>query len=281
MPDLSATIERRLLINYRVDPRVAQALLPAELRPQLVDGSAVAGICLIRLGDLRPAVVRPRIGWRAENAAHRIAVEWDTPGGRATGVYIPERHSASWLAVAAGERVFPGIHRHARFVSEESGDRMHVGMRSREVTVDVEVAVPAPVPTTGDERAAVDPSAGGPASGAWRSSLFPSLDDASEFFRAGSTGWSPARDGGLQGLTLSTSAWRIEGVTPLTARSSFFDALPAGSATLDSVLLMRGVPVTWSAPERNLTPGLAASPSPVPGSLHLDTLQASSLTGPE
>ncbi|RFA11150.1 hypothetical protein B7R54_07425 [Subtercola boreus] len=254
MPDLSATIERRLLVNYRVDPAVALALLPPGLRPQLVDGSAVAGICLIRLGDLRPARVRPRIGWRAENAAHRIAVEWDTPGGPASGVYIPERHSASWLAVAAGERVFPGIHRHARFTSDESAGRMHVSMRSTGMTVDVEVAV--------DDRAEPGAKAGCRASGAWRSSLFPSLDDASEFFRAGSTGWSPTRDGALQGLTLATTDWRIEGGTPLAVRSSYFDALPAGSAVLDSVLVMRNVPVTWSVPALPLSAGRAASPAP-------------------
>ncbi|MDF2443334.1 MAG: hypothetical protein JWR01_1537 [Subtercola sp.] len=253
MPALSATIERRLLVNYRVDPGVAQTLLPPGLRPQLVDGSAVAGICLIRLGDLRPASVRPRLGWRAENAAHRIAVEWNTPNGVETGVYIPERHSASWLAVAAGERVFPGIHRHARFTSDESAGRMRVGMRSKEMTVDVAVAVAA-----ADDRTEVGAQAAGRASGAWRSSLFPNLDAASEFFRAGSTGWSPARDGELQGLTLSTSAWRIEGATPLAVRSSYFDALPAGSATLDSVLLMRDVPVMWTVPTLALS-GTAAA----------------------
>ncbi|RFA15555.1 hypothetical protein B7R22_06635 [Subtercola boreus] len=248
MPDLSATIERRLLINYRVDPRVAEALLPAGFRPQLVDGSAVAGICLIRLGDLRPARVRPRVGWHAENAAHRIAVEWDTPTGPRTGVFIPERHSASWLAVAAGERIFPGIHRHAQFVSDESADRMHVVMRSTGMTVDAGVVALPELP--------------GGASGAWGSSLFPTLDAASEFFRAGSTGWSPTRSGALQGLTLSTSAWRIEGGKALTVRSSYFDALLAGSAKLDSVLVMRGVPVTWSVPALSLTPGRATTPAP-------------------
>nr|AAM33776.1 transcriptional regulator SrnQ [Streptomyces griseus] len=35
-PRLASVIERRLLVNYRVDPHVAAALLPAPLRPQLV-----------------------------------------------------------------------------------------------------------------------------------------------------------------------------------------------------------------------------------------------------
>lgn len=124
MPLLSAHIQRRLLINYRIDPVIAQSLLPASLRPQLVDGSAVAGICLLRLGALRPAWFRPQIGWGAENAAHRIAVEWDDASGTHSGVYIPERHSASWLAVAAGDRIFPGVHKHAHFESTETDDQM-------------------------------------------------------------------------------------------------------------------------------------------------------------
>ena len=45
---MSSVIERRLLVNYRVDPGVARSLLPAPLRPQVVNGWAVAGICLIR-----------------------------------------------------------------------------------------------------------------------------------------------------------------------------------------------------------------------------------------
>ena len=49
-------------------------------RPQLVEGRAVAGICLIRLGSLRPKGLPASLGVTTENAAHRIAVEWDQDG---------------------------------------------------------------------------------------------------------------------------------------------------------------------------------------------------------
>jgi hypothetical protein len=73
----------------------------------LVDSSAVAGICLLRLGGMRPAVftrvgLPARIGWGAENAAHRIAVGWDDAQGTYLGVSVPKRRSVSWLAVTAG-----------------------------------------------------------------------------------------------------------------------------------------------------------------------------------
>ncbi len=227
MPQMAATIERRMLINYRLDPDVARGLLPASLRPQLVDGSAVAGICLLRLGSFRPGWVRPEVGWGAENAAHRIAVEWDGPEGTRSGVYVPQRHSASWLPVAAGARVFPGIHHHARFEVTESAERLQLAMTAPGVDVVADVAIP----------------------GTWSSTLFPTLADASEFFQAGSIGWSPDRRGRLEGLQLATDRWSVRAGEPTRVKSSFFDGLPAGSAQLDDVLVMRNVPITWSLPQ--------------------------------
>jgi hypothetical protein len=227
LPRMAATIERRLLINYRVDPAVAQALLPSSLRPQLVGGSAVAGICMLRLGSFRPTWVRPEIGWGAENVAHRIAVEWDDADGTHAGVYVPQRHSESWLPVIAGARVFPGIHHHARFDVAETADRLRVAMRAPGIEVAADVAV----------------------SSTWTSTLFPTLADASDFFRAGAVGWSPDRAGRLEGLRLDTSLWNVAAGSPSRVESSFFDALPRGSAELDCVLVMRDVPVVWSRPE--------------------------------
>lgn len=224
-PPLVGVIERRLLINYRLDPAVARELVPQPLRPQLVDGSAVAGICLLRLGALRPDPVPARLGWRAENAAHRIAVEWNDDTGARSGVYIPQRHSASWLPVAVGGRLFPGIHHRARFDVREADDRISLRMTSAAAEVAAEVELD-------DE---------------WTSSLFPTLESASGFFREGDVGWSPGRpQGSLEGVRLHTNAWRVEPARALHVTSSFFDALPSGAATLDDVLLMRNVPVRWS-----------------------------------
>jgi hypothetical protein len=231
IPRLAANIERRLLINYRLDPAVAQLLLPPTLRPQIVDGSAVAGICLIRLGALRPAWFRPRLGWGAENAAHRIAVEWDCEDGVHSGVYVPVRHSASWVPVAVGGRFFPGVHHHARFDTKETvrteGDLIEVSLDAPDTHVLAEVRV----------------------TEHWHSSLFDTVDAASRFFQSGAVGWSPSRSGAdLEGLELATTQWRVEAGDALRVESSFFDSLPPGAAQLDCVLVMREVPVTWSIP---------------------------------
>jgi hypothetical protein len=224
-------VERRLLVNYRTDPQITARLLPAPLRPQLVNGWSVAGICLIRLGRLRPRHVPLAQGLRSENAAHRIAVEWDTPDGVATGVYIPRRDSDSLINVVIGGRLFPGKHHGARFDVSETVQDLRVAFTSADGTA----AVRAQAKTTR----------------VWKASaLFASLDEASEFFRHGATGYSATSDGrSLDGLELQTSAWQVEPVEILTAYSTFFDDptyFPVGSAVLDCALLMRNVAVTWN-----------------------------------
>ncbi|UIP59717.1 hypothetical protein DSM26151_26310 [Agromyces marinus] len=229
---MAATIERRLLVNYRVEPDAIAPTLPGGLRPQLVDGSAVAGVCLIRLGDFRPAWFAPKVGHRSESAAHRVAVEWDGPDGVRTGVFIPRRHSASRLAQLAGGRVFPGVHEHARVTSVESDDNLHVTVDAVDLRVDVDVDV---VPAEQFE-----------------SSLFADLAEASDFFRKDAIGWSPTRGGELEALRLDTDDWRVQPGHATRVESSFFDALPPGAAEFDHVLVMRDVPVVWSSPATRL-----------------------------
>jgi hypothetical protein len=225
---LDSVVERRLLVNFRTDPEVTARLLPAPLRPQLHNGHAVAGICLIRLGRLRHRAV-PGLGLRSENAAHRIAVEWDTPDGVATGVYIPRRDTDSLANVAVGGRLFPGMHHRARFDVHETAEDVRVVFAGDEVA-DVHVRVCREwTPTT----------------------LFASLDEASEFFRRGACGYSATRDNHrLDGLELRTHRWHVEPTEVGHARSSFFAdpaRFPPGTAELDCALLMRDAPVTWTA----------------------------------
>jgi hypothetical protein len=229
-PVMSGMIERRLLVNYRVDPEVTARLLPAPLRPQLVAGSAVAGICLIRLGQLRPRGLPAWIGLRSENAAHRVAVEWNTRDGVESGVYIPRRDTGALANAVVGGRLFPGEHHRARFRVDERGGHLDVGFESRdgEVCVDVRAEL-------------TDSLEGG--------ELFGDLEAASQFFRTGSLGFSPRQLGAhLDGLELETPAWRVEPVRLLEARSSFFEdpaRFPPGSAKLDCALVMRNVTARW------------------------------------
>ena len=87
LPAVQGVIDRRILANFSVDPDVLQQALPAPFRPKLVHGWGVAGICLIRLRDIRPRFVPRWLGISSENAAHRIAVEWNTSDGIEEGVW--------------------------------------------------------------------------------------------------------------------------------------------------------------------------------------------------
>jgi hypothetical protein len=68
------------------------------------------------------------MGLRSENAAHRVAVEWDEDGAIRTGVFIPRRDSSSRLNALVSGRVFPGVHHHARFHVSETEDVVERGI---------------------------------------------------------------------------------------------------------------------------------------------------------
>src|SRR6201997_2099537 len=102
IPTMRGVIDRRILVNYRVDAAVLAKLLPAPFRPKLVGGFGVAGICLIRLKHIRPRFLPAWLGLSSENAAHRIAVEWEQGGQTREGVFIPRRDTSSRLNALAG-----------------------------------------------------------------------------------------------------------------------------------------------------------------------------------
>jgi uncharacterized protein YqjF (DUF2071 family) len=250
-PPLASTIERRLLVNYRVDPQVMSRLLPAPLRPQLVRGYAVAGICLLRLGNARPTWAPGPAGLRSENAAHRVAVEWDGPHGVETGVYISRRDTASRLNAWAGGRLFPGEHHRANFQVRETSDELHVAYATSDRTIRVDVAADVTDQLTGSE-------------------LFADLQDASDFFRSGSTGYSATTAvHHLDGMRLQTDAWKVAACQVRHAESTFFDdpgRFPPGSAVLDCAVLMRDTPARWQP-----LPAMAVGPIPTPSQIPATT----------
>jgi len=230
IPVIRGVIDRRILVNYHVEPGVLAPLLPPPFRPKVVHGVGMVGICLIRLKKVRPAFLPSWLGISSENAAHRTAVEWDEAGAVRDGVYIRRRDTSSRLNAWAGGRLFPGIHHHARFTVEETADRYHVALRSDDGETRVEVR---------GRRAEALPA----------SSVFGSPEEASAFFRAGSLGYSatpqPSR---FQGLELRCLNWRAEPLEVEEVRSNFFEdesLFPKGSIGFDCALLMRGIEHEW------------------------------------
>src|ERR1039458_6530667 len=97
IPVIRGVIERRILVNYRVDPIVLARVLPEPFRPKLFGGVGMAGICLIRLKHMRPRILPSWLGISSENAAHRIAVQWESEGQIREGVYVLRRDTSSHL----------------------------------------------------------------------------------------------------------------------------------------------------------------------------------------
>lgn len=232
LPAVAGIIERRVLINFRCQPDFVQNVLPKPFRPKLVEAWSIAGICLIRLGGIRPAFLPALGGLRSENAAHRIAVEWDDHGTIKEGVFIPRRDTNAWLNRVAGGKVFPGVHHAAEFQTSETGDHFEIEMQSKDG--DAFVSVRAHI----TDKLPID-------------SIFESLNEASEFFQRGSLGWSSRIEKGtFDGLELSCAGWRMEPLAVEHVESSFFADLkrfPAGSVKFDSAFLMRDISHEWHA----------------------------------
>lgn len=229
-PTIRATIERRILVNYRVDPDALAGILPEPFRPALVGDFAIAGICLIRLGGIRPAGLPAVLGVTSENAAHRVAVEWDTAEGPVTGVYIPRRDTSSRLSALLGGRVFPGWQQRPRFQVKEADGSYRVQVSGHDGQVRIAVAA---------HRTAT----------VMAGSVFGSVAQASEFFRCAPVGYAATPTAGVfDGVALTAEGWGIEPLHLDEVRSSFFDSpdhFPVGTAVPDSAFLMAGLETCW------------------------------------
>jgi hypothetical protein len=233
LPGISGIIRRRILVNYHVAPERIQPLLPAKFRPKLQGAFAIAGICLIRLEQVRPNGMPAFVGVSSENAAHRFAVLWDDERGQThEGVYISRRDTDSRLNQFAGGRLFPGEHHAAKFKVIDEGGRIDFAMRSDDGQAAVEIrAKPTEQLPSG--------------------SCFKDLADASAFFEPGSLGYSATEKGKkLEGMRLKTATWKIAPLEVEHRTSSFFDdknRFPAGSISFDCALLMRDIQHEWQS----------------------------------
>ena len=230
IPNIHGVIRRRLLVNFRLDPAVAKAQLPAPFQPKLHAGYAVAGICLIRLENIRPKRLPEFLGFSSENAAHRFAVTWSDAEGEHEGVYIPRRDSGSVINQLAGGRLFPGEHHRAQFVVADTGEQVSIEMTSSDGSTSVRVHAAAATALT-------------------EGSIFQSLAEASAFFEPGSLGYSATAGGEkLDGIVLHTHRWEVQPLQVDAVESSYFSdetLFPGGSISFDHALIMRNIAHEW------------------------------------
>jgi hypothetical protein len=227
---VTGVIDHRILLNYRLDPAVVAKILPSPLKPKLVNGWSIGGICQVSLSRMRPRGLPAVAGVHSHNAAHRIAVVQDS----GEGVYIPRRDTGSRINQIAGGRLFPGVYKHSQFVVRAEGDEYSV-----EITSDSGRRIMAIHARVSDRVS--------------RDSVFCTLAEASAFFQAGDTGWSPSKvPGKLDTIELWTQDWRMEGLEVASQCSSYFSdtsIFPEGSVAFDSGFIMRGLEHEWRAHE--------------------------------
>lgn len=232
IPTIHGIIERRMLINFCVEPHYIEKILPQPFRPKLYKGKAIAGICLIRLKDIKPKGLPDFVGVNSENAAHRIAVEWEENGVTKEGVYIPRRDTSLKLNALVGGRVFPGKHYFAKFNVIEVNDNYHLDFTSSD---DTRIEIDAIKSTEFNSN-----------------SIFETLDEVSKFFENGSVGYSP-NGNNFEGLKLETYNWEVEPLEVSHVKSSFFEnetIFPKGSVQFDNAILMTNIEHEWKSLEK-------------------------------
>lgn len=233
IPTITGVIDRRMLVNFTVEPDVLQSILPSLFRPKLFGGKGIAGICLIRLKEVRPKGLPAFVGIGSENGAHRIAVEWEEDGILKEGVYIPRRDTWSSFNSLTGGRIFPGRHYKAKFDVNEEGLNYHIAFESSDGTT---ISVDAKLTNHLSDH-----------------SIFKDLATASDFFKEGSLGYSP-NGNKYDGLRLNTYQWKVKPLEVENVKSSFFEdeaVFPKGSVQFDNALLMTNIKHDWtSAPDK-------------------------------
>jgi hypothetical protein len=230
IPTIQGIIDRRMLINYQVDPAILANILPYPFQPKIINGVGIAGVCLIRLKAIRPNFIPLKVGFSSENAAHRIAIQWKEGDRLREGVYIPRRDTSSRVNTLIGGRLFPGLHQYARFEVTEHQGHFRVALESEDGQTRLCV----------EARLASDLPAG---------SVFESLEEASHFFEAGSLGYSATPEfGKYDSLELRTFNWKVEPLAIDRVASSFFEnpqLFPRSAIKFDCALLMRGIRHEW------------------------------------
>src|SRR5664279_4675946 len=229
IPAIKGIIDRRILINFTVDPEIVSRFIPAPFTPKVYKGKAIAGICLIRLKKIRPKGLPDLVSLSSENGAHRIAVEWDEGGEIKEGVFIPRRDTSSKINSFVGGKIFPGRHFHADFRVKEGNGHYEVAFESSDGTT-VEICA--------DKTSNYDSD-----------SIFGNLETVSAFFKGGAVGFSPSGNK-FEGLELRTMNWKVEPLVVSKVRSSFFENgafFPKGSVQFDNALLMTRIDHEWHA----------------------------------
>jgi len=230
LPVLQGVIARRVLLNFRADPKVVQRLLPEPFEVETYQRCAIVGVCLIRLQQVRPRGLPARIGFSSDNMAHRVAVHYPTAGKIKRGVFIWRRETDQRLVRIFGGRLFPGVHHGAKFLTAEDEEAIRMNVSSDDGETDVSFS------------ACYSRVCGS-------GSAFKNLDEASQFFQHGDCGFSCSLHGHtVEGMQLKILQWDLKPLDVRLQKAAFYSnpfRFPQGSVEFDCGLMMRAIPHEW------------------------------------
>jgi hypothetical protein len=230
LPVLDGIIDRRILLNYRVNPKVIKSLLPHHLDPIVINGYASACICLLRLKNIGIKYSLPFLRITSENAAHRFLIKWIDNGKEMHGVYIPRRDTDSVLNVWLAGKLFSWPHYMAKFEVQKGRGSYCLEMKSKDASSELQIKA---------ELANVFPAV----------SMFDSLEHASACFQKCAVGISLSqKPNQLKVIQLKTRTWLVTPLHVQELRSSYFensDLFPTDQIHFDNALLMENIEHEW------------------------------------
>ena len=221
-PALSGRIERRICIQYRINPSVARRFLPDHIRPKLYQGSALGGICVFRFAPARARILPIPLGFGTELAWHRIAVEWDAGATVAHGQYLLRCEADSRPSARLTPKVLPCSEPAARITVRSNDGGLSISMKS--------------VDGNGDLNLAAVPDDHWP-----EDSVFPSAKAAQLALSGGHVLWPSNERGETEGFEVAAGQGTVASLTSHGIDSAWYDdrdRFPLGSIGFDSALLI-------------------------------------------
>mgnify|MGYP000134884593 CR=1 FL=1 len=224
-PAIRGTIERRILVNYRVDIGTLGAVLPEPFRGREVgeSGKGIGSLCFMRIEDARLRFTPRSTGISVETLTHRISAERDSNGGTENCVYVPRRDVSSRFCATVGKSALPTDLGCADFRVWEKDGVCRVRVDCGEEYAGVEIH------ETGSDEIT-------------EGSVFDSVESASEFFCEAGMRYSPSGER-YDGIEFCPREFEMKPVEVKELQSSYFGK--AESAELDSAFKMEGIEHEW------------------------------------
>jgi hypothetical protein len=222
-PAVRGVVQRRLLVNYRADVGTLGAVLPEPFVAREVgeSGDGIGSVCFTKVRGARTRLSPSLLGVSAEVATHRVSAVCETESGTEACAYVPRRDVSSRSFAFLWNLTMPADLKIGVFRVVEDGC-VYVRVRSagEHAGVEAHESEPGRIPST---------------------SVFGSVEEASEFFRDGGIEYTPSGDR-YDGVEPRPREWELEPVEVREAISSFFEDL---DAEFDSAFRMGDIRHEW------------------------------------